>query len=70
MNDKDNQLNKNLRFLNMQNVELRRGANKIFLNCLIGVYEDLPSALLWLKTNIDFDVCYKIMSDWEYTGQL
>ena len=73
VNSNDDRLKKNLRFLNMdgsvnQDTEKRREMNKMFLRCLVEVQQDYPSALIWLKRNIDSDICDTMLSDWKYTG--
>ena len=68
VNAEDDQLNKNLQFISMKSVEVRRNVFKLFFQCLLDVNPDEPTALIWLKANIDFDLCQKIKSDWEYQG--
>ena len=69
VNSEDDQLNKNMQFLSMQSVPVRRNAFKRFFQCLLDVHLDQPTAQIWLKANIDFDLCRKIISDWEYQGR-
>ena len=68
VNSEDDQLNKNMQFLSMQSVPVRRNAFKRFFQCLLDVHLDQPTAQIWLKANIDFDLCRKIISDWKYQG--
>ena len=65
----DDQLNRNLRFLKMQNTSVRRKAFKLFFSSLVELQGSHALALIWLKANIDFDVCQKVMSDWDYKGE-
>ena len=65
----EDQLNRNLRFLKMQNTPVRRKAFKLFFRSLVEVQGNHALALIWLKANIDFDVCQKVMSDWNYKGE-
>ena len=46
----------------------RRKVNKNFLNCLTKVKQGQPQALVWLKKNIDPDVCAIILSDWKFSN--
>lgn len=46
----------------------RRQINKCFMNCLVEVKLGGPQALIWLKSHVDFEVCDKILSDWNYSG--
>ena len=59
INPQDDQLKKNLRFLNiegtgMHNLEIRRRTNKVFIYNLLRVHQDIPKAMAWLKNNIEF----------------
>jgi len=62
-----------LRLLNIEgseaeDIERRRSINKHFVQCLVEVKSDLPSALLWLKANVDMEICDKMISAYNYTG--
>ena len=46
----------------------RRSINKSFLDSLTNVKEGLPQALLWLKKNIDPDVCAIMLTDWKFSN--
>ena len=46
----------------------RRSINKSFLDCLTKVKEGFPQALVWLKKNIDPDVCAIILTDWKFSN--
>ena len=46
----------------------RRNINKSFLDCLTKVKQDIPQALVWLKKNIDPDVCAIMLSDWKFSN--
>ena len=46
----------------------RRNINKYFLNCLTKVKQSQPLALVWLKKNIDPDVCAIMLSDWKFSN--
>ena len=65
----DDQINRNLRFLKILNIPVRRNAFKLFFSSLVEVQGSHALALIWLKANIDFDVCQKVMSDWDYKGE-
>ena len=74
-NSNDDQLKKNLRFLNMEgtkfhNIKMRRDKNKFFFQCLLEIEGDKASALVWLKNNNDFSTCRTIISDWKYSGEI
>ena len=75
INSNDDQWKKNLSYINMegsgaQDQTVRRVINKEFLNCLEEVQSDRPSALVWLKKRICFDVCQTMMGDWSYSGKI
>ena len=72
-NSDDDEIKKNLRFLNMdgsvrEDEVNRRGTNKAFFNCLLEKQENYPSTLVWLKRKIDSDICDTMLSDWEHSG--
>ena len=46
----------------------RRNINKFFLDCLTEVKQDQPQALVWLKKNIDIDVCAIMLSDLKFSN--
>ena len=46
----------------------RRSINKFFLDCLTKVKQGQPEALVWLKKNIDSDVCAIMLSDWNFSN--
>ena len=46
----------------------RRSINKSFLDSLTKVKEELPQALVWLKKNIDPDVCAIMLTDWKFSN--
>ena len=55
-----------LRMLNIEgseaeDLERRRTVNKHFVKCLVEVKSGLPSALLWLKANVDMEICDKMI---------
>ena len=55
-----------LRMLNIEGSEAedlvrRRTVNKHFVKCLVEVKSGLPSALLWLKANVDMEICDKMI---------
>ena len=69
----DNQhISRSLRIINLDvptaEIAERRQINVAFMTCLIEIETSHPSALLWLKRNIDSDICDTIMSDYDYTG--
>ena len=69
----DNQhISRSLRIINLDvptaEITERRQINVAFMTCLIEIETSHPSALLWLKRNIDPDICDTIMSDYDYTG--
>ena len=69
----DNQhISRSLRIINLDvptaEITERRQINVSFMSCLVEIESSHPSALLWLKRNIDPDICDTIMSDYDYTG--
>ena len=69
----DNQhISRSLRIINLDvptaEITERREINVAFMTCLIETETSHPSALLWLKRNIDANICDTIMSDYDYTG--
>ena len=69
----DNQyISRSLRIINLDvptaEITERRQINVSFMSCLVEIETSHPSALLWLKRNIDSDICDTIMSDYDYTG--
>ena len=69
----DNQhVSRSLRIINLDvptaEITERRQINVAFMTCLVEIETSHPSALLWLKRNIDSDICDTIMSDYDYTG--
>ena len=69
----DNQhISRSLRIINLDvptaEIAERRQINVAFMTCLIEIETSHPSALLWLKRNIDSDICDTILSDYDYTG--
>ena len=46
----------------------RRSINKFFLNCLTKLKQSHPVALVWLKKNIDPDVCAIMLSDLKFSN--
>ena len=53
-----------------ENLTERRRVNKNFLDCLVEVKGGCPSAFVWLKRNIDFEISEIMLSDWDYSGEL
>ena len=47
----------------------RRSINRTFMKCLIDVKQGRRSALLWLKKNVDFEICDIIKDDVDYSGK-
>ena len=75
INSEDNELKRNLRFLNtdgigMHDLAMRRRTNKNFMNNLLEIQPDVPSAFVWLKNQIEFDICHTIITDWEFSGEI
>lgn len=52
-----------------ENLLKRRRFNKKILECIIEIKGDCPSALIWLKQNVDFEVCSIMLSDWKYSSK-
>ena len=46
----------------------RRNINKSFFDCLTKVKQGQPQALVWLKKNIDPEVCTIMFSDWKFSN--
>ena len=69
---KNQHISRSLRIINLDvptaEIIERRQVNVSFMTCLIEIETSHPSALLWLKRNIDSDICNTIMSDYDYTG--
>ena len=70
---KDIYLGPVLRMINMEGSEIedlmsRRDLNKCFLNCVIEVEGGHPKAFLWLKRNVDYEICEVMISDFNYNG--
>ena len=65
-------ISRSLRIINLDvptaEITERRQINVSFMSCLVEIESSHPSALLWLKRNIDSDICDTIMSDYDYTG--
>ena len=51
-----------------EEVSERRKVNKFFLNCMTKVKQSQPLVLVWLKKNIDPDVCAILLSDWKFSN--
>ena len=47
----------------------RRRANKLFFECVLEVELSHSAALVWLKSNIDPDICNAIITDVNYIGK-
>ena len=43
--------------------------NKAIMDCLVEVKGDISSALVYLKKNIDFEICDIMISDWHFSGK-
>ena len=61
-----------LRMLNIEgseaeDLERKRTINKHFVKCLVEVKSGLPSALLWLKANVDMEICDKMISAYNHS---
>ena len=69
---KNKHISRSLRIINLDvptaEITERRQINVSFMSCLVEIESSHPSALLWLKRNIDSDICDTIMSDYDYTG--
>ena len=39
------------------------------MDCLLEVKGGCPSALVWLKRNVDFEVCDIMLRDWKHSGK-
>ena len=69
----DSHLRQVLRLINTEGSgkgshESRSVVNKYFMNYLVEVKCGLSSALLWLKANVDPDICGILLSDYDYSG--
>ena len=69
---KNKHISRSLRIINLDvptaGITERRQINVSFMTCLIEIETSHPSALLWLKKNMDSHICDTIMSDYDYTG--
>ena len=52
-----------------ENLLDRRIFNQTFMGCLVEVMGGCPSALVWLKKNLDFEICEIVLSDWKNSGK-
>ena len=59
-----------LMMINRQEEDLseRRNVNKCFLNCMTKLKKGQPVALIWLKKNIDLEVCAIMLSDLKFSN--
>ena len=46
----------------------RRSLNTAFMESLLELEHTRPAAHLWLKQNVDYEICDAVLSDWNYTG--
>ena len=53
-----------------ENLHVRRIFNQTFMGCLVEVMGGCPSALVWLKRNVDFEICDIMLRDWINSGKL
>ena len=65
------QLNQALQLTNSgpQDMAKIRSANKLFFECVLEVELSHSAALVWLKSNIDPDICDAIITDVNYIGK-
>ena len=47
----------------------RRIFNQTFMGCLVEVMGGCPSALVWLKKNVEFEIGYIVLCDWKNSGK-
>ena len=46
----------------------RRSLNTAFMDSLLDLELTRPATHLWLKQNVDYEICDTVLSDWDYTG--
>ena len=52
----------------IEEISKRRQVNKFFMTTLMEVKGGGPIPFLWLKRHLDYELCEKILSDWNYNG--
>jgi len=52
----------------VDSVAERRSLNTIFMDSVLELEHTRPEAHLWLKQNVDYEICDTVLSDWNYTG--
>ena len=46
----------------------RRSLNTTFMESLLELEHTRSATHLWLKQNVDYEICDAVLSDWNYTG--
>ena len=52
----------------VDSVAERRSFNTAFMDSLLELENTRPAAHLWLKQNLDYEICDAVLSDCNYTG--
>ena len=52
----------------VDSVAERRSLNTAFMDSLLEHEQTRPATYLWLKQNVDYEICNAVLSDWKYTG--
>ena len=52
----------------VDSVAERRSLNTAFMDSLLELEHTRPATHLWLKQNVDYEICDAVLSDWNYTG--
>jgi hypothetical protein len=52
----------------VDSVAERRSLNTAFMDSLLELEQTRPATYLWLKQNVDYEICSAVLSDWKYTG--
>ena len=58
----------NMKGLKTDNLPERRKLNKLILDCIVEVKGSWPRTLVWMKQNIDSEICDIMLSDWAFSG--
>ena len=54
--------------LGVDSIAERRSINTAFMDSLLDLELTRPATHLWLKKNVDYEICDNVLSDWNYTG--
>ena len=54
----------------MSDLAMRRRTNQAFLYALEEVQLNRPLTLVWLKKEMEFDICETMLTDWKFSGEI